>query len=239
MNPKKEAKINQVRALMAKTTANGCTLEEMATALARARALMDTYAISDEELQLAKAEAAILRSDPEDPNDPHNIKGELAQAVAKFCDCRAWFEPRSRNRAFTFCGARSDTEWAAWLLDHLTDFVSSELVEYLMTSFTLKSERRGVIKGFVLGTTGQISDQLMELSKPPAGQTGNGRALVLHKSAAIEAKMKECGIELRSCRGRQSSYDDGAFGAGRKAGKGASFGRPVSGAAGLLRLGKG
>jgi hypothetical protein len=134
---------------------------------------------------------------------------------------------------------RTDTECAAWLLDHLTDFVAGELVLHLMTSLAPKSERRDVIKGFVIGATEQISSRLMELSKPPADQGSNGRALVAIKSAAIADKMKACGITLRSASASCSSYDAGAYGAGQKAGNNASFGRPVSGAAGTARIGRG
>jgi Protein of unknown function (DUF2786) len=234
----RESVLDKIRALLAKTTANGCTQEEMAAALAKARAMRDTYAISDSELQLAKDEAAILRHEPADPNDPHNIKWRLCSAVAEFCDCEVWAEPDSRNRKLTFCGTASDTQWAAWLLDHLTDYVSSELVLHLMTSFAPKSERRDVIRGFIIGATEQISARLTELCEPPADQANNSRALMVLKSAAIEEKMKECGITLRCSSSRSSSFDHGAYGAGQKAGKGASFGRPVSGAAGALRLGK-
>jgi hypothetical protein len=235
----REALLDKIRALLAKTVENGCTEAEMLASLAKAKAMRDAYAVTEKELQLAKKEAAILRNEPEDPNDPHNIKWRLAGSVAKFCDCEVWTDTDSRRRSFTFCGMRADTEWAAWLLDHLTDFVAGELVLHLMTSLAPKSERRDVIKGFVIGATEQISRQLTELSKPPADQTSNGRALVAIKSAAIADKMKACGITLRQCYGRSCSYDEGAMAAGRQAGNGASFGRPVSGAAGAPRIGRG
>jgi hypothetical protein len=230
--------LDKIRALLDKTTENGCTEAEMIAALAKARAMRDAYAVIDSELQLAKEEKAILREEPADPNDPHGIKWRLASAVAEFCDCEAWARNHTRLRGFTFCGAVSDVEWAVWLLDHLTDFVSGELVLHLMTSLAPADERREVIKGFVIGATGRISERLRELSNPPADQTNNSRALVALKSSAIAEKMKECGIELRTSRARCSSFDEGAYGAGRAAGDGASFGRPVSGAAGALRLGK-
>jgi hypothetical protein len=235
----REGLLDKIRALLAKTTENGCTEAEMLAALAKARAMRDAYSVSDSELQLAKAEAAILRHEPEDPNDPHNIKWRLVGSVATFCDCEVWSDVGSRHRSFTFCGMRADVEWAAWLLDYLTDFVAGELVLYLMTSFAPKSERREVIRGFVMGAADQISQQLMKLAKPPADQGSNGRALVAVKSAAIADKMRECGITLRSASARFSSYDAGAYGAGRQAGNGASFGRPVSGAVGAARIGRG
>jgi hypothetical protein len=232
----REGLLDKIRALLAKTVENGCTEAEMLAALAKARAMRDAYAVTDEELQLAKAEAAIFRNEPEDRNDPHKIKWHIALAVAEFSECEVW---RNRDGGYTFCGMAADVQWAAWLLDHLTDFVASELVLHLMTSLAPKSERCEVIKGFVLGCCERVSARLTELSKPPAEQTSNGRALVAIKSAAIADKLKACGITLRQSYGRSCSYDEGAMAAGRQAGNGASFGRPVSGAAGALRLGRG
>jgi hypothetical protein len=219
MNNGREGVLDKIRALLAKTVENGCTEAEMLAALAKARAMRDAYAVTDDELQLAKAEAAILRNEPVDRNDRHKIKWHIAVAVAEFCECEVW---RNGDGGYTFCGMAADVQWAAWLLDHLTDFVASELVLHLMTSLAPKSERREVIKGFVLGCCERVSERLTELSKPPADQGSNGRALVAIKGAAIADKMKACGITLRQSYGRSSSYDEGAMAAGRRAGNGAS-----------------
>jgi hypothetical protein len=89
------------------------------------------------------------------------------------------------------------------------------------------------------------AERLLDLGKrlvgadAPAEQTSNGRALMVIKDAAIADKMKACGITLRQSYGRSCSYDEGAMAAGRRAGNGASFGRPVEGAAGAPRIGRG
>ena len=46
--------IDKIKALLAKTTANGATEAEMLAALDKAAAMQDAYDISDEELQVAK-----------------------------------------------------------------------------------------------------------------------------------------------------------------------------------------
>jgi hypothetical protein len=236
MTMTRDALLDKIRALLAKTTENGCTEAEMLAALAKARAMRDTYAVTDEELTLAKDEAAVLRDEAPDPNDPHKIKWRLAYAVAQFCDCKIWRKPPPGG--FQFCGMTSDADWAVWLLDHLTDFVSVELVKHLMTSLAPSSERARIIKGFIIGCTERVSERITELCKPAADQTDNSRALMVIKSGAIAAKMAELGIKLRQSTSRCTSFDDGALEAGRKAGDGASFGRPVSGAAGVPRLGR-
>ena len=56
----RNAIIEKIKALLAKTTANGATEHEMLAALDKASALQDAYEVSDEELQLTKEEKAIL-----------------------------------------------------------------------------------------------------------------------------------------------------------------------------------
>jgi hypothetical protein len=78
---------------------------------------------------------------------------------------------------------------------------------------------------------------LVERSKQ--AQTSNPRELVLVKETAIKAFMKDCGLHLRavSC-GGGSNINEAAHAAGRAAGDRANFGRPVSGAGGVLRIGR-
>jgi hypothetical protein len=57
--------IEKTKALLSKTTDNGCTEEEALTALAKARAWIDAYEISDDELQLSREEKAVLHDESE------------------------------------------------------------------------------------------------------------------------------------------------------------------------------
>jgi Protein of unknown function (DUF2786) len=235
MTQPREDQLNKIRALMAKTVENGCTEEEALAALAKARAMMDVYEISDDELALTKEETAILRREPPDSKDPHRIKNLLVQAVAPFCGCQAW---RDRDRTLTFCGLRADVQFATWLLDTLTAFVEAELVEHLMSTLAEGRHRREVIRGFVTGCTGRITERLNELRQKSkaAVTTSNAKALVVAKDAAIKAKMEEEGIYLRKCGGSTGAIDNSSYQAGSTAGNRASFGRPVSGRNATLRL---
>jgi hypothetical protein len=133
----------------------------------------------------------------------------------------------------------SDVQFARWLLDHLADFIHAELYAHLIGSLAPRSERKLIIKGFVLGACDRINDRMAELvDRSRTSRSSNGRELVVIKNAAIDAKLKELGIRLRSVRTGPANYSDAARSAGSKAGERASFGRPVSGAAGALRLGR-
>jgi Protein of unknown function (DUF2786) len=234
MTTQREALLDKVRALMAKTVGAGCTEEEALSALAKARAMMDAYEISDEELTLTKEEKAILRREPSGTKDHHRIKWFLIEAVSQFCGCRAW---RDRDRTLVFCGLPSDAQFATWLLDTLAAFVQAELVDHLMGSVAEGRERKQVIAGFVLGCTERINQRLKELrEQPTSSATPNAKALVVAQGAAVKAKMDELGITLRSCSSSCGAFDESSYGAGKAAGDRASFGRPVSGRNATLRL---
>jgi hypothetical protein len=229
----RENLLNKIRALLSKTTEHGCTEAEALAALDKARAMMDAYEVSEDELKLAKAEAAVLRAEPEGARDPHGIKWQMASAVADFTDCKCW---RSGPR-LTFCGLQSDAQFATWLLDSLTGFVQGELARHLMGSLAPRGERRFIINGFVAGITARISERLRELCKrSETAITTSGRELVVTKKTAIADVMKKAGIHLRSGRGSSRRLNGESYQAGKAAGDRASFGRPVTGRTSALRL---
>jgi hypothetical protein len=230
--------IEKIRALLAKTTENGATQAEMLSALDKASAMMDSYEISDEELQLAKDETAMLYADPPDLKDPHNIKWRLSYAVGEFCGVQIY---RACHETGLKCiGAPSDVQFAMWLLDSLADFVFTELYSHLIGCLAPRSERRVIMRSFTEACCERISDRLLALvERSKAARTSNGRELVVVKDAAIRAFMKQHDIHLRTCCGYSSSNTNtAAQTAGRAAGDRASFGRPVTGAGGVLKIGR-
>jgi hypothetical protein len=228
--------IDKIKALLAKTVENGATEAEMLSALDKASALMDAYDISDADVQIAKDEAAMLHADAPDLRDPHQIKWRLSNGVAAFCNVTIF---RSRGETGLKCiGLTSDIQFAMWLLDNLADFVFAELYAHLIGCLALQSERRVIMRSFTEACCEKIYDRLFELSeRSKAARTANGRELVIVQDAAIKAFMQDRDINLRSCRvGGSANVDAAARAAGHAAGDRASFGRPVSGAAGVLRL---
>src|SRR6516165_10226588 len=107
----REKMYDKIRALLSKTTENGCTEEEYLAAFAKARALMDAYEITEADLQLTKEEGVILRKETTNTN-PHRIRSHMSRAVAEFCGCRVW---RDRDGKLVFLGVASDVQFATWL----------------------------------------------------------------------------------------------------------------------------
>jgi hypothetical protein len=234
----RNAIIRKAKALLAKTLENGCTEEEALSALTKAKAMIETYGIADDELELSKEEKAILHDESEeDARDTHQIKWRLAFSVSRYCNVVVF---RSSKGGLTFVGFKSDIDFATWLLDHLADFVHTSLFEFLLDCLAPEgNERKEEIRGFVIGCTGRISDRIIKMcEQSKTERTTNGKALVVIKDQAIRDLMKAEGIHLRKCSGSRARFSEGARAAGQSAGDRASFGKPVSGAGATLRLGK-
>jgi Protein of unknown function (DUF2786) len=195
MTTKRDELLAKIRALLAKTIENGCSEHEALAALSKARAMKDAYGISEEELNLTKEEKAILRREPPGTKDPHRVKWQLLNAVARFCDCEGW--RKTHVRTLVFCGLPSDAQFATWLLDTLTTFVLGELTNFLMDADPSKQDRREAIRSFVAGCTERINQRLDDLCKQSENiATSNAKALVVIKGQAVKAKMEELDIHL-------------------------------------------
>ena len=231
--------IEKIKALLAKTTANGATEAETLSALDKASAMMDAYDITDADVREAKDEAAILHAEPPNLKDPHSLKWRLSYGVAEFCGVQIF---RARHQTgFKCIGMPSDVQFATWLLDTLADFVFAELYAHLIGCLAPQKERRIIIRSFTEACCDRINERLLALiERSKAARTGNGRELVVVKDAAIKAFMKDNDIYLRSCSGGQASstVNAAARAAGRAAGDRATFGRPMTGAAAIPRIGK-
>jgi hypothetical protein len=230
--------IEKIKALLAKTTANGATEAEMLSALDKASAMMDAYDITDADVQEAKDEAAMMHADPPDLLDPHQIKWRLSYGVGEFCNVLIF--RASRETGLKCIGMPSDVQFAMWLLDNLADFVFAELYAHLIGCLAPKSERRVIIRSFIAACCERISDRLLALvERSKAVRTCNGRELIIIKDAAIKTFMQNNGIRLRMSSGYSpSTFDAAAQAAGRAAGDRASFARPVTGAGAVLQIGK-
>jgi hypothetical protein len=222
----RDALLAKIRALMSKTMDNGCTEHEAMAALAKARAMIDAYEISDEELNLSKKEAAILKLDPDGKRDPHGIKRGLAAGVAKFTDTHVFYTPKV---GLTFVGFPSDVQFGYYLLGSLQTFVQTELGTHLTASGAPKGQRRHIINGFTMGCCSRISQRISDLCTKASRAPGNNTALVVVKTQAISNALKANGIKLRSGRSSRRRIDRASYAAGQAAGNRAKFSRPIGG----------
>lgn len=236
MNDSRKKMLERVRAILAKTMANGCTEGEAMAALAKAQELMAAYDISEAELGApseAQEGATVFKTDSVDPYD---IKRSLARAVGRFTRCKSW-SGKAAGYAVGFAGLESDTVFANWLLDTLQAYVMRALKDH-------QAERRSqglsnpriIGASFVRGCSERIGQRLNELADKAMPAPGPaGTSLVVSRNALIAAAMKAAGINLHKSKRRYVRTDGRAWNAGAAAGNGARFDRPVS-SGGVLRI---
>jgi hypothetical protein len=236
MNEARKRMLERVKAILAKTMANGCTEGEAMAALAKAQDLMAAYDISEADLgHTEETESATVHKDYR--ADPYGIKRELAAAVGRFTRCKGWRGAKGGSYSHGFCGLESDVPFATWLLDTLTAFVLRELKSHQSMRRTRgQPNPRIVSSSFVFGCTLRIANRLDELT-PKETDATTGNALVVSRKAIIRSAMHAAGISLRKHNAGKRYVHNGSFEAGTAAGNAARFDRPVSGAnAGPLRL---
>jgi hypothetical protein len=235
----------KIKALLAKTTENGCTENEAMAALDKARAMMDAHDISDTDLAFDGEK--VERETVDRGKD--NIRWHLADGVGKFCDCRVW---GNGNSQIVFFGLQSDAIFAGWLLDTLEKFVRRNSLAFLADVGRPVSgvtdlfgaplngkDREYKRRSFVQGCVSRIYERLRQAAAERASTVcGNGRALVPVKNALVETAFRELGLSLRKSRAGKGKADFGAFDRGRQAGDRATFGRPVKGGARPLAIGR-
>jgi len=223
--------MTKIRALLSKTTENGCTEAEAMAALDMAQRFMASYEVTPDDLQLKGETAEVRRAAA---RDPHKARYYMAAAVAGFAGCKVWRGSEGLN----FCGLQSDAELAAWLLETLGGFVEREFARHLAERRGVgPRERRLAVAGFVIGATGRIAARLNELTtRTEQAANSNGRALVVVKGRAVAEKMASMGINLRKGRTSGRSINGDSYRAGQASGDRASFGRPVGGNGGQARL---
>jgi len=212
MNETRKKLLERIKAILAKTMANGCTEAEAMAALAKARELMATYEIDEKELDAFSKEKTTTFAT--ENRDPYEIKRNLCVNVGKFTRCKAY---RDRAEVINFAGKESDIVFAAWLLDTLQMFVMRELRAYqkkLITEKGISHSNNLTSASFVAGCAHRINEKLKELAP-------------LDWAKTQELIVSELGMQLTKSRGRSRNLSEKDAKAGYKAGEHARFDRPV------------
>lgn len=215
--------LEKVRAILAKTMGNGCTEEEAMTALAKARELMATYEISEEDVAAFEQEQSAIHKTG--PSDPYDIKKNLCTAVGRFTRTSG-FNGVKNKWGITFVGLESDVIFATWLLDTLQRFVMRALREYQRKN-SVNGHRNSnyTSASFVVGCAFRIGEKLKELTVETPAKNKEIIAIELARNGIVLSKGRRSGKEL----------DERATRAGMNAGDSVRFDRPV-GAGGTRML---
>lgn len=212
-----DARKKMIERIKAMLNSGGRTEAEMMAFLAKARELMATYEISEDEINAAE-KAQIHKTAP---SDPYDIKKTLCVNVGKFTSTKAF---RDREQVINFAGKQSDILFATWLLDTLQLFVMRELRAYqkkLIVEKGINHSNNLTSASFAAGCTARISEKLAELAPIDWAKTQ-------------ELIVKETGLSLSKSRGPRKNFSEKDAAAGFEAGKHASFHRPVGQGGGKL-----
>ena len=212
---------SRIQALRAKTIENGCTESEALSAAAKVAELLDRYDLSLSDVEIR--EASCERREFETYRKKRVPLDGCVGAIAHFCDCRVWREKNAMGEArYVFFGLRSDVEVAHYLTELIDGAVRSELGRYKTSKAYQKfrhNERHLANSSFTFGMVGSIAEKLMAMKDArDATNAGTGRALVVVKSAVVDAELARLDLKLRRARSSSRLISERAYEAGGAAG---------------------
>ena len=235
-NKAKRASIaNKIKALMAMSTANGCTEAEALTAAAKAAELMAEYDVSytDVEGEVA-AEVFGVRKREFFKQNGRKVTGHPVQytfmQVGAFWDCRVW----QSGAKLCFFGEQSDTENAHGMADMLRLAMDAEWHRYLNGPDRPEAiHGRTIRASFMIGMSRRLNERLKEMkaarsaadasARPSPSVGSTGTALVVTVKTRVVAQKfatysRDAGLNIRSRSSASSVRSGAAFAAGQRAG---------------------
>lgn len=216
--PKTEAIRARIRALLARTTERGCTEAEAETAATMAARLLDEYGFALEDLH--EREDIVQETWKADGKRPGAVV-YVTNAISEYCDCRVWrTNVGGGQQGIRFLGRQSDAEVASYLTDLIAHALETQWQSYRRENF-ISGRDMSERASFLLGMTHRLSARLREMKAErnravdAGGRTAG--ALVVVKSAEVDAAFAKLQMKLRHSRSTTRAVNGGAFSAGRAA----------------------
>ena len=207
------AQLARIRALLERTTANGCTEAEAATAAAAVDRLLAQYELDLDDVatqaqEVVRLDIAALK---------HPVR-HMALAIGRFCDCKVW----SDQPNIVFLGLEIDTEIAEYLVTLFMRAIDRETGNFTVfnADYALRNAagQADMVTSFQVGITTRLGERLAHLkSSRDFSQKTGGFDLVLAKGAIVERAFGTLGISLGGRSAGASIRDNGAYHAGRSA----------------------
>lgn len=225
----------KIKALLAKTVSAGCTEEEALSSFQKAHELLETYQMDLSDLD--------IREEGTQQTETHfsEVANKLAVRVAKYCDCETWstskHELRGKGRRqkwetvrdrIKFIGLKTDADFAEWLLFALTSYVEGREMSFLFSDGNEKEWGDTSTLSFTDGCIKRINERLRDETAKRASARSTGRDLVPLKNAMVREAIQRAGIQITYGTFQYNERDSNAFAAGKRAGDGVSFNRPMS-----------
>ena len=242
--------INKVKeklaALLARARDAGSSDAEIDACMARARKMMETYGLSEDDLESVTAESfKEYRSYVKPGKKTHSpVWRYCSVAIGRFTGTKPYVTKEEghtgKKSPIVFFGLESDVELAVWLLNSLEAFMLDRWAMYKKTYRGPASELKAEMVGFIQQYCRTVSERLIDAAEfvhKPGSEEAKSTALVVKKSEVVQAEMARRGVHVG---GRGANLGGGAHGsasgksAGRAAGQAANIGRGVGQSRALL-----
>lgn len=235
----------RIRALAAKTVANGCTDAEAFAAAEMIGRLLDRYMLTMDEVQL-RASPCVQKAVPLAGKRRGPLDG-CVPAIARFCHCIVWLEESAgadapdghSNKRYAYFGTEADVDMALYLHAIIAHAITGETAAFRQRQPQLKAEKlRRALRSFQHGLAARLAERLDALHEDREtarrAADGQGTALVLAKQATVAAAFAETKIRLCTRQSSMTIFDHRAFVTGRQAGDGINLRRPLEDGSALL-----
>jgi len=150
----------KLKALRAKTVDNGRTEEEALLAAEKMTEMLSKYGISAEELDAVDYGKNAVRLGRRSPLD------DIWSAVARFADCKGWYERDGGKLDFVFFGRVQDTLVAEYVYEVLKSACAKALADFRTTDLYLRRRttktRARAVRSFQEGLAGRLCAKLRE-----------------------------------------------------------------------------
>jgi hypothetical protein len=197
MQPSKRERVKTlIRALLAKTVANGCTHDEALKAAAKASELMATYDLTYEDAQQVRDDIYGLARKQYARTSRHHEATGTWRAITELTGTRCYFD----GPAIVFFGQKQDTELAHFLMDTFIASSETEWQAFRKRNKFADTSIRGR-KSFMRGIVGRINERLGDIRRAREAEQAavpeGSRALVLLKNQIVNDRYAPIAKELR------------------------------------------
>lgn len=234
MANKRDDILRKIAALRAKTEEAGATEAEAMMAAEKAAELMADYEIAEADLAAhgdrEKPKMGRKFADCGNGTEFHSARfcgAAIAKLTQTSCIGTGNSGGRFKGLAVAFIGDRPDVEFATFLFDTVRRAMNAEYAAYRAAN---RRVGHGAKKSFQLGMATRINERLLELvAARQNNRTSDCRALVVTKKHEVAAATHSFYPRIRNSRSSRGASNGGAYGAGKEAGNGVGFGRPIGG----------
>jgi len=248
----REKIIEKIRALKAKTTANGCTEAEAMAAAEKIAQLMSDYELTETDVELGATQCkkGWVETAVDDPIT------RCATAVGYFTDTKVWVEENEDESVYedgihvgwrtvpfrvVFFGLPKDVEIAEYIFAICQGALTRASEEYRQEVALFRAHvRERKVREFQWGMADSMARRLRQLRNQRKRQVeSTGRDLVPLKNSLIERDFGTLDINLRGGGPCRMGIDDDAYHDGRRTGEEVAFNEGVRGSGTTGLLGKG